>query len=77
LGPVCSAIGVARGLLGSSEHGLEVADGALASGGGIDRLCIKIRGRRSEAIVCDNQLVDTDTSEPATAIFGGDMMVHK
>jgi hypothetical protein len=63
---------------------LTAVDGQLPGGGGTDRFRIRIwemvndeYGNEIESPVYDNQLGDMDSADPATAIAGGSIVIHK
>ena len=57
---------------------LTAIDGALPGGGGIDKFRMKIWDRdNADALVYDNELGLADDGEPATAINGGSIIIHK
>ena len=43
----------------------------------VDRFRIKIWDKATDEIICDNQMGDSDTSDPTTAIGGGSIVIHK
>ena len=52
-------------------------DGAVAGGGGTDRLRIKLWNVDTGEIVYDNQMGELEDSQSATALGGGSIVVHK
>jgi hypothetical protein len=63
--------------LGEYRFILTAIDGQVSGGGGIDRFRIKIWDKATEALVYDNQLNAPDTDDPATALGGGQIVIHK
>lgn len=65
---------------GEGNYGfmLKAIDGDIKGGGGLDKFRIKIWDKDNhDEIVYDNQLGDSDDSDPATVIGGGSIVVHK
>ncbi|MDD1647081.1 MAG: hypothetical protein LUQ03_04305 [Methanomicrobiales archaeon] len=69
---------------GNYRFMLTAVDGQLPGGGGTDRFRIRIwemvndeYGNEIESPVYDNQLGDMDSTDPATAIAGGSIVIHK
>jgi len=69
---------------GNYRFMLTAVDGQLPGGGGTDRFRIRIwemvndeYGNEIESPVYDNQLGDMDSADPATAIAGGSIVIHK
>jgi hypothetical protein len=60
---------------GSFQFLMTVIDGQRSGGGGIDRLRMKIWD--DGGVVFDNQQGATDDDEPATALNGGSIVIHK
>jgi hypothetical protein len=56
---------------------LTAIDGQINGGGGVDKFRIKIQDRSSGIVVYDNQLGTGDNEDPATAIGGGSIVIHK
>ena len=64
---------------GGGNYGfmLTAIDGAISGGGGIDKFRIKIWDKNNGgAIVYDNQLGADDTGNAATALGGGNIVIH-
>jgi DNA-binding beta-propeller fold protein YncE len=63
---------------GVGEYGfmLTAIDGAIKGGDGTDLFRIKIWDRGTDAIVYDNQMGASDTSDPTTVISGGSIVIH-
>lgn len=55
---------------------LTAVDGSLSGGSGVDTFRIKIWHTASGAIVYDNQMGSSDSSDPTTALGGGNIMIH-
>jgi PKD repeat protein len=64
---------------GDGEYGflLSAVDGQVKGGGGIDKFRIKIWDKATQTIVYDNQRGAADDAEPANAIAGGSIVVHR
>ncbi len=65
---------------GEGNYGfmLTAIDGDIKGGGGTDKFRMKIWDKdNNDTIVYDNQLGDSDDSEPTTIIGGGSIVVHK
>lgn len=64
---------------GMGDYGflLTAIDGAVSGGGGVDRFRIKIWDEAAGTVVYDNQLGDSDTADPTTAIGRGSIVIHK
>jgi len=62
---------------GNYRFMLSCNDGDLQGGDGIDRFRIKIWDRDTDAMVYDNQMGEVDDAEPATALGGGSIVIHK
>jgi uncharacterized repeat protein (TIGR01451 family) len=65
---------------GSGNYGflLTAIDGAVAGGGGTDKFRIKIWDiNNNNAVVYDNQMGAPDTANPAAALGGGNIVIHK
>jgi hypothetical protein len=65
---------------GSGNYGfmLTAIDGQVSGGGGADKFRIKIWDKNnSGAIVYDNQIGESDTADPVTALGGGSIVIHK
>jgi parallel beta-helix repeat protein len=65
---------------GAGDYGfmLTAIDAALTPSTDVDRFRIKIWDKdNGEAIVYDNQMGDADDADPATAIGGGSIVIHK
>jgi PKD repeat protein len=65
---------------GSGNYGfmLTAIDGQVNGGGGMDKLRIKIWDRNNNnAIVYDNQMNTPDSSDPSTALGGGNVVIHR
>jgi len=62
---------------GNYRFMLSCNDGDLKGGDGIDRFRIKIWDRDTDAMVYDNQMGEVDDAEPATALGGGSIVIHK
>ena len=65
---------------GSGNYGfmLTAIDGQINGGGGVDKFRIKICDKNTNAaIVCDNQIGAADGDDPATAIGGGSIVIHR
>jgi hypothetical protein len=60
---------------GAYSFMLTAIDGQVNGGGGVDKFRIKIWG--SGGMVYDNQMGGGDNADPATAIQGGSIVVHK
>ena len=55
---------------------LTVIDGQINGGGGTDKFRMKIWDKASEVVIYDNQLGDTDDSQLATQLGGGQIVIH-
>ena len=55
---------------------LTAIDGEVNGGGGVDKFRIKIWDAGTGNVVYDNQIGASDTADPATAIAGGDIVIH-
>lgn len=64
---------------GAGEYGfmLTATDGDRLGGGATDMFRIKIWDKSTNAIVYDNQLGAADGADPATALSGGSIVIHK
>ena len=65
---------------GAGNYGfmLTAVDAALTPSTQVDKFRIKIWDKdNGDAIVYDNQMDATDDAEPATAIGGGSIVIHK
>jgi hypothetical protein len=64
---------------GSGEYGfmLTAIDGAAAGGGGVDKFRIRIWTLNDDYVVYDNQIGGSNTAEPATALGGGSIVIHR
>jgi hypothetical protein len=64
---------------GAGQFGfmLTAVDGQLNGGGGADKFRIKIWDLNTDALVYDNQLGASDDATPATALGGGQIIIHK
>ncbi len=56
---------------------LSCIDGDLQGGDGIDRFRIKIWDKDTGVVIYDNQMGEVEDAEPATALSGGSIVVHK
>jgi hypothetical protein len=56
---------------------LTAIDGNINGGGGADKFRIKIWDKAGGAVVYDNQLGASDSTDPNTAIGGGSIVIHK
>lgn len=64
---------------GSGNYGfmLTAIDGQINGGGGTDKFRIKIwNTNNGDAIVYDNQMGATDSTDPATVLGGGSIVIH-
>ena len=63
---------------GAGDYGfmLTAIDGQV-NGGGVDKFRIKIWDKSTGAIVYDNQMGESDTADPVTAVMGGSIVIHK
>jgi hypothetical protein len=65
---------------GAGNYGfiLTAIDGQVSGGGGLDKFRIKIWDKNNgDAVVYDNQLGESDTADPVTALGGGSIVIHK
>lgn len=65
---------------GSGNYGfmLTAVDGQVSGGGGKDKFRIKIWDKNNNgAIVYDNQIGESETADPVTALGGGSIVIHK
>ena len=62
---------------GSFGFLLTAIDGQISGGGGVDEFRIKIWDQVSGAIVYDNKTGSLDTSNDATVLGGGSIVIHK
>ena len=64
---------------GAGDYGfmLTAIDGQVNGGGGVDKFRIKIWDKSTGAIVYDNQMGESDTADPVTAVMGGSIVIHK
>ena len=64
---------------GSGDYGfmLSAIDGQMNGGGGVDGFRMKIWDRATGNIVYDNQMGASDDADPAIAIGGGSIVIHK
>ncbi|MEW6182104.1 MAG: PKD domain-containing protein [Bacillota bacterium] len=65
---------------GAGNYGfmLTAVDGQINGGGGADKFRIKIWDKNnSDAVVYDNQIGDSETADPVTALGGGSIVIHK
>ena len=56
---------------------LSCVDGDLQGGDGIDRFRIKIWDKDTDTVIYDNQMGEVEDAEPATALGGGSIVIHK
>jgi hypothetical protein len=56
---------------------LTAIDGQVPGGGEVDKFRIKIIDKQSDAVVYDNQIGASDTSDSATALGGGSILIRK
>jgi parallel beta-helix repeat protein len=56
---------------------LTAVDGAINGGGGTDKFRIKIWEIGTDTIVYDNQVGTDDSTDPATTLGGGSIVIHK
>lgn len=63
---------------GSGDYGfiLTSIDGQVNGGGGTDKFRIKIYDKTTSAVIYDNQIGASDTSDPTTVIDSGSNMIH-
>lgn len=63
---------------GAGDYGflLTAIDGDQSGGGGMDRFRIKIWDRATDQVVYDNQMGEDETSDVATALGGGRIVIH-
>jgi hypothetical protein len=63
---------------GAGDYGflLTAIDGQISGGGGVDKFRIKIWEKATDTIVYDNQPGADDTSNSATTISGGSIVIH-
>jgi len=63
---------------GTDDYGfmLTAIDGQIL-GGGTDKFRIKIWDKTGGAVIYDNQLGASDTSDPTTALGGGSILIHQ
>ena len=65
---------------GTGDYGflLTATDGQITNGGGVDKFRIKIWDQdNGDAIVYDNKTGSLDTSNDATVLGGGSIVIHK
>ena len=64
---------------GTGNYGfmLTAIDGQVNGGGGVDRFRIKIWDSDSGGVVYANQTGASDNADPATAVQGGSIVIHK
>lgn len=64
---------------GAGDYGflLTAIDGQLNGGGGADGFRIKIWNKQGGGVVYDNQSGQSDNSDAATLIGGGNIVIHK
>lgn len=64
---------------GAGDYGflLTATDGQLNGGGDVDKFRIKIWDINTNNVVYDNQPLDPDTADAATALVGGSIVIHK
>ncbi len=64
---------------GAGNYGfmLTAIDGQVNGGGGVDKFRIKIWDSDSGGVVYDNQTGASDNADPATAVQGGSIVIHK
>jgi hypothetical protein len=62
---------------GSYGFMLTAVDGGLAGGGGNDRLRLKIWDTATGGVVYDNQMGAGETTDAATALGGGSIIIHR
>jgi len=64
---------------GSGDYAfmLTAIDGQVSGGGGVDKFRIKIWDKTTGAVVYDNQPLEADDSDAATALGGGSITIHK
>jgi len=56
---------------------LTAIDGQINGGNGEDKFRIKIWDKAMGTVIYDNQIGDPDSADPATAISGGSIVIHK
>jgi PKD repeat protein len=63
---------------GNGDYGflLTATDGQVNGGGGVDKFRIKIWDKLTDEVIYDNQMGAGDTTDPATALVGGNIIVH-
>ncbi|MCL4507817.1 MAG: PKD domain-containing protein [Chloroflexi bacterium] len=61
---------------GNYSFMLTAIDGQVSGGGGVDKFRIKIWDSITGNVVYDNQMGASDTSDPATAISAGSIVIH-
>lgn len=64
---------------GEGDYGfmLTAIDSQIQGGGGTDKFRIKIWDKATESIIYDNQMEAADDADPAAAIGGGSIVIHK
>ncbi len=63
---------------GIGDYGflLTATDGQVNGGGGVDKFRIKIWDKSTDEVVYDNQMGADDIADPATALVGGNIIIH-
>jgi hypothetical protein len=64
---------------GAGEYGflLTAIDGSVNGGGGIDKFRLKAWDKSTGNVIYDNQTGASETADPATALGGGSIVIHK
>jgi hypothetical protein len=63
---------------GSGDYAflLTAIDGQVSGGGGTDRIRLKVWNKATNAIIYDNQIGASDSTDPTTVIGGGSIVIH-